>query len=380
MICPNGHEVSDNVKYCPTCGAEITNGNKFCTKCGNERMGAEKFCPKCGTLFDNVINDEIVTYEEEQPKSGFEKYLPYIIGAFVLLAIIGYFGSKDSKGSDDSAEANLTTIDSTTIGRVVSKQEIICELKDIVEFQNLMQGCSGLTSHAKSNYQKAKHSIEAIAKRNDFTIYEYHYVNGDLGQGEMSSYCCYLYKNCTISKGEDGYPTFTPTYKGHGCVLSDGEITVYDKDSYDELVRWIKERCGNKLYSEAEGEGEDVHYYSDGKYCYYIDCIGSGEYRIPIRKQIDENNGTTNTTDLSWLQGHWVYEQGSYIAHLIIHELTITQYSSLNPTPTVYTYKIDDNEIMAIPIANDGTDFVVKLDMHNLRIDYGDGNWMHKVK
>jgi hypothetical protein len=34
---------------------------------------------------------------------------------------------------------------------------------------------------------------------------------------------------------------------------------------------------------------------------------------------------------------------------------------------------------MARPIANDGTDFVVKLDTHNHRIDYGDGNWMHKI-
>ena len=97
-LCPNGHEVGDNVKYCPTCGAGIISGNKFCTKCGNERKGAEKFCPKCGTPFDNVINDEIVTYEEEQPKSGFKKYLPYILGTVVVLAIIGYFGSKDSKG------------------------------------------------------------------------------------------------------------------------------------------------------------------------------------------------------------------------------------------------------------------------------------------
>ena len=101
--CPNGHEVGDNVKYCPTCGAEIISGNKFCTKCGNERKGAEKFCPKCGTPFDNVINDEIVTYEEEQPKSGFKKYLPYILGTVVVLAIIGYFGSKDSKGDSVTA-------------------------------------------------------------------------------------------------------------------------------------------------------------------------------------------------------------------------------------------------------------------------------------
>jgi hypothetical protein len=102
MKCPNGHEVGDNVKYCPTCGAEIISGNKFCTKCGNERKGAEKFCPKCGTPFDNVINDEIVTYEEEQPKSGFKKYLPYIIGGILLLGIVGYFNSKNCEEVNDN--------------------------------------------------------------------------------------------------------------------------------------------------------------------------------------------------------------------------------------------------------------------------------------
>ena len=110
--CPNGHEVGDNVKYCPTCGAEIISGNKFCTKCGNERKGTEKFCPKCGTPFDNVINDEIVTYEEEQHKSGFKKYLPYIIGGILLLGIVGYFSSK---GSNDGSDNQSLVADSVAV-------------------------------------------------------------------------------------------------------------------------------------------------------------------------------------------------------------------------------------------------------------------------
>ena len=98
--CPNGHEVGDNVKYCPTCGAEITNGNKFCTKCGNERMGAEKFCPKCGTPFDAEYGINHLFNDEKD--SSIKKYLPYILGAVVLLGVIGYFSSKDSKGDNDS--------------------------------------------------------------------------------------------------------------------------------------------------------------------------------------------------------------------------------------------------------------------------------------
>lgn len=95
--CPNGHEVSDNVKYCPTCGAGIISGNKFCTKCGSERKGTEKFCSQCGTPFDGVPSNNHIVINEEK-NSSFKKYLPYIIGAVVVLAIIGYFSSKDSKG------------------------------------------------------------------------------------------------------------------------------------------------------------------------------------------------------------------------------------------------------------------------------------------
>jgi len=39
--CPNGHEVSGDVKFCPQCGAEmledVAEDVRFCKKCGNER-------------------------------------------------------------------------------------------------------------------------------------------------------------------------------------------------------------------------------------------------------------------------------------------------------------------------------------------------------
>lgn len=156
----------------------------------------------------------------------------------------------------------------------------VCSIEDLVEFQNLMEGCSGLTNQAKSNYEKARPSIEGIAQRNGFTMYEYHYVNGNLGQGEMSSYCCFLYKNCKISKDEHSYPTFTPTKSGVSCVIDKGYIQVYNKNTFNELVQKIKERCGNKVYSYTEDE-EEIHYYYDGKYCFWINY----GYTIGIRKK-----------------------------------------------------------------------------------------------
>ena len=81
--------------------------------------------------------------------------------------------------------------------------------------------------------------------------------------------------------------------------------------------------------------------------------------------------------DYDWLQGHWVYEQGNYKGHFIIQGNSITQYSSMNPERYEATYRIDGDELRAKLI--DGMDLTVKIDFANKRLDYGDGNWMHKT-
>lgn len=50
--CPNGHAVSDDMKFCPVCGSEIQDiGIRFCTNCGYKRNETDKFCPQCGKPF-----------------------------------------------------------------------------------------------------------------------------------------------------------------------------------------------------------------------------------------------------------------------------------------------------------------------------------------
>jgi hypothetical protein len=97
-------------------------------------------------------------------------------------------------------------------------------------------------------------------------------------------------------------------------------------------------------------------------------------------KETSESADSNKENDLSWLQGHWVYRQGSYEAHLVIKENTVRQYSSLNPESTYYTFRVDGNTMYIKPIKNDGTDFFVTLDYQNHRIDYGDSNWMRKIE
>ena len=96
-------------------------------------------------------------------------------------------------------------------------------------------------------------------------------------------------------------------------------------------------------------------------------------------ERVSDAKNCDKESDLSWLQGHWVYRQGSYEAHLVIKENTVRQYSSLNSESTYYTFRVDGNTMYIKPIKNDGTDFFVTLDYQNHRIDYGDGNWMRKI-
>lgn len=332
--CPNGHEVGDNVKYCPTCGAEITNGNKFCTKCGNERMGAEKFCSKCGTLFDNVINDEIVTYEEEQPKSGFKKYLPYIIGAVVVLAIIGYFSSKDSKGGGDT---QTVAVDTTAVDSVVTADETP------ITKEKLESILSQLVGEIDSDLALKKVNKLFTEKfKNDFNeLYEAADKNGMERPRIWWSY-------------------------------SDSDPTNFSVDKIEQLST-NKAKATVKLSSDVYDGHFEVTLNNE-----------AGEWLIEKIFTISiENAQELETTDdyeenLDWLQGHWVYEQGNYKGHFIIQGDTFIQYSSMNPGRDEGTYSIDGDVIRVRFSAND--QIVVKIDYANQTIDYGDGNWMHKIE
>lgn len=51
-LCPNGHVVSEGMKFCPVCGKEISLvGIRFCPKCGTERQLSDRFCSNCGLAF-----------------------------------------------------------------------------------------------------------------------------------------------------------------------------------------------------------------------------------------------------------------------------------------------------------------------------------------
>ena len=148
--CPNGHEVNDNLNYCPKCGAEIIdNGAKFCAKCGNERKGKEKFCSKCGTPFEGVPTPQPIpqptpSYDATETSTDYRKIIIPIVIGLVILALIGggwfgynkytaYTAAKQAREKLISDSIESVRQDSLRMAEHKEKEEL--EAKKLAEFR-----------------------------------------------------------------------------------------------------------------------------------------------------------------------------------------------------------------------------------------------------
>ena len=133
--CPNcSAQIADNCRFCTECGKQITQAN-VCPHCGASVGEGDAFCQNCGKSLNEAPSSEPITYEEEQSKSGFKKYLPYIIGAVLLLAIIGYYSSKDSGvNNEDSTAIDSIAADSVVTNEVtpISKEKLESILAQLI--------------------------------------------------------------------------------------------------------------------------------------------------------------------------------------------------------------------------------------------------------
>lgn len=331
--CPNGHDVSDNVKFCPQCGAEVVDSNKeFCSNCGKERVDDEKFCSHCGTPFGNVPNNAPIIVEEEK-KGGFKKYLPYVIGVFLLLLIIGYFSSNSNRNSEvNNIEASNCSEEDIKKSVEDMYNEIFNATNDDTDYD---------AKYTSSEYQK----LNAIAAElsEDMYIDVNHWIQGEDSENPSM-------KVISVKKESDNRAIAKVSIKAFKQYDGESQVTLV---LVNEGGKWVVDDFitieNGKKYSEKS----------------YL-----ADYVKELQSKPKEEN-------LDWLQGHWVYEQGNYKGHFIIQGNSITQYSSMNPERYEATYRIDGDELRAKLI--DGMDLTVKIDFANKRLDYGDGNWMHKT-
>lgn len=355
------------MKQCPNCGAQINDDSHFCTECGKPipqdcicpHCGAsvndgDSFCQSCGkSIYESKSespSDEQIVNEEEK-KSGFKKYIPYIIGAFVLLMIIGYCSSNESDNvsSNGNIEAQVTD----SVDNVSAKE--LTKGADYTE--------SDIEAAIKVMYDEVFGSDESFEMDEKYTSSDYKAL--DAKAAEVADGDLYIDANHWIQGQDCDKPSmsvFSVKKVSDNKAVAKVHIKQF-KDSDDTtLVKLIL------LFENGKWVVDDFITIEDGGEEY-----SEKSYLKDFIKEVQSKP----KEDYSWLQGHWVYEQGNYKGHFIIQGNTIIQYSSMNPERYDAIYRIEGNELKAR--LSDGLDLNVKIDFANQSIDYGDGNWMHKV-
>lgn len=140
-----------------------------CKHCGNLISDKATRCPKCGNV---VIKERpSVLYEEEEQKSGFMKYLPYILGTVAVLGIAGYFlfnhSSKDSSYEDNGPSTVAVDTVSTELdsSERSPKEEITQSLEKL--FDDVIKGDSHEYDerYFSSDFNRIYREVDAIDKR-----------------------------------------------------------------------------------------------------------------------------------------------------------------------------------------------------------------------
>ena len=332
--CPNcGAQIADDSRFCAECGKEIPQ-RTVCPHCGASMNDGDVFCQNCGKKpTDTPIEANEAVYEGEK-KSGFKKYLPYILGAVVVLAIIGYFNSKDSKGGDDAQTVAIDTmaVDSveTADETPITKEKLESILSQLV---GEIDSDLALKKVNKLFTEKFKNDFNELCEAADKNGMERPRIWWSYSDSDPTNFSVDKIEQLSTNKAKATVKLSSDVYDGHF------EVTLNN-----EAGEWLIE----KIFTISIENAQELETTDD----------------------YEEN--------LDWLQGHWVYEQGNYKGHFIIQGDTFIQYSSMNPGRDEGTYSIDGDVIRVRFSAND--QIVVKIDYANHTIDYGDGNWMHKVE
>ena len=393
------------MKQCPHCGAQIADDSRFCSECGKEipqgivcpHCGAsvkesDSFCQNCGrnlsdgSYADNSHVNEIIQEDEEESRWN---WISYIIGAIALLAICGggwwYWDSSNKRVAREKAIADSLEIvrqDSIKLAREKEKEAEMALRKKQMPIP--MDVVLDLYKHISDK--------DYIIKKLQEYSYSFYtsYENGEYWTKDVNLKKCKDWRDYTYYEATER--------KGSSVLIFEGgfSVTVYAHKDFLEWEKQLQElgyryqeygddlpeengwtalgAHGNLCRQYVNGNGSVIEFMKDGD--------GHPGYNIYFTDDNYHSYETTNSDvdsqNLDWLQGHWVYEQGSYKGHFIIQGDKITQYSSMNPERETSTFRIEGDELLS-RIAN-GLDLTVKIDFANHTIDYGDGCWMHKVE
>ena len=347
------------MKKCLYCGTQIADDSRFCTECGKKVMQAgvcphcgagvgdsDVFCHNCGKGLNESPSSEPIDYEGEEQKSGFKKFLPYLVGMFLLLMIIGYWFSNHEVSNSNDKVVETDSVEVIPKEKTEGKDFTDVDIKGIVEdmYKEIFESNGSFDFDEKYTSAEYKSLYEKAVSLSDGPIISWdHWTNSqDCDRASV--------KNVSVKKLSDNEATANVSiklFKDFDTISKVKLVLLY------EGGKWVV----NDFLTNYEGEELSEK---------------------NLLKQFIKEAQSMPKDDYSWLQGHWVYEQDNYKGHFIIDGDRIIQYSSMNPERQENTFRIEDGAIRARLI--DGMDLVVPIDFANQRIDYGDGLWMHKVE
>ena len=334
----------DNI--CPHCGASVNDGDAFCQSCGkriDERQPTPSSESSSTSQNENVETSDYNQIDEDaEPNPSSNKTILVIIGIFVLALIGGgWYGFKTYKANNEvKKERYSIPIDTDSIVSGASTKEIITKrLEEIFEDVNNGKAKDCDERYFSSEFKQIFKKVEDIDRR-------------------------------IAEDGSIGFWDFTFWEKSQELVVMkvfvDDVCDIKANEATAKLT--IKRTIDGNTFTEKQ----DIRIvFEDGKWV-LDDWYG---YKNEMKKFYEENKDyqpSAEQSNIDWLQGHWVYQQGNYKGHFVIEGNTITQYSSMNPEHITNSFRIEGNELYA-------GEMTVTLDLTNHRIDYGDGNWMHKV-
>ena len=372
-ICPNcGAQVDDNSLFCTECGKPIPQGN-VCSHCGASVNSNDSFCQNCGNKIDG--QPVITSSAPEQRKC------PHC-GALVNKD--GLFCENCGKNMSDGDSAPIYQERDPYEEDSVSRNKLILPIATGLLVLTLVGGSWWFY---KSSYSPNGENLQEVADSISFGNAETSEAYSEKDIQEMKEFLEKLYKEGMDFVGV----MIKKSYIKNNAT--DKALKFLNENGYECLLFDEKAGCGGQIWVKSI-EHIDANlfeicissYWGQGIYSAYKVKLSvakeDGSYKIDsIEKGETEYEGEliteSSNTDTDWLQGHWVYEQGSYKGHFIIQGDKIIQYSSMNPEHDEATFKVEGDEIRARLI--DGMDLVVKIDFANQSIDYGDGCWMHKV-
>lgn len=384
---------------CPHCGASISDDDAFCCNCGRKvdeqpapdtSKSLQRKCPHCGAS----VNDDDVFCQNCGKKIA-EDSMPTSTEP-----------SNDADASSDDVEVHVRgNDDSLAMEREVSDN--VWNTDSTLIFNNhkkilyailalLFIGGGWFCYNNFFKHRPAKDPGVELAPLSENKDRSVKYMISD-------------YDNHVIASGEFEFEAklvdaadniYTKTYKiavsNKKVILSDGYYEYYGKVDDDMNIEvsydpndgihgyLITLSPTNRAGTEWKGD-----YQSNAMHCDLMLKQNSANMLSPamlqkikdgsmkqIENRVEEEDNDSPTNNLDWLQGHWVYEQGSYKSHSEISGNTIKTYSNMNPSPEIATFTIDGDELIA---KTKGMATVVKIDLKNHRLDWGDGHWMHKV-